>query len=31
VHFFLMIAAVAATAAAIIWTLHWPLRRVLRD
>jgi POT family proton-dependent oligopeptide transporter len=31
VNFFLMIAAVAATAAAIIWALHWPLRRVLRD
>ena len=29
--FFLMIAAVAATAAVIIWALHWPLRRVLRD
>ena len=31
VDFFLMIAAVAAAAAAIIWALHWPLRRVLRD
>jgi POT family proton-dependent oligopeptide transporter len=31
VNFFLMIAAVAAAAAAIIWALHWPLRRVLRD
>jgi POT family proton-dependent oligopeptide transporter len=30
-HFFLMIAAVAAAAAVIIWALHWPLRRVLRD
>jgi POT family proton-dependent oligopeptide transporter len=31
VNFFLMIAAVAAAAAIIIWALHWPLRRVLRD
>jgi hypothetical protein len=31
VSFFLMIAAVAAAAAVIIWLLHWPLRSVLRD
>ena len=30
-NFFLMIAAVAAAAAGIIWLLHWPLRSVLRD
>jgi POT family proton-dependent oligopeptide transporter len=30
-NFFLMIAAVAAAAAVIIWALHWPLRSVLRD
>ena len=29
--FFLMIAAVAAGAAVIIWLLHWPLRAMLRD
>jgi POT family proton-dependent oligopeptide transporter len=31
VSFFLMIAAVAAGAAVIIWLLHWPLKSVLRD
>jgi POT family proton-dependent oligopeptide transporter len=31
VSFFLMIAAVAAGAAVIIWALNWPLKSVLRD
>jgi POT family proton-dependent oligopeptide transporter len=31
VNFFLMIAAVAAGAAVIIWLLHWPLKSALRD
>jgi POT family proton-dependent oligopeptide transporter len=31
VSFFLMIAAVAAGAAVIIWVLHWPLKSVLKD
>ena len=30
-RFFLMIAAIAAIAGVVIFALHWPLRRVLRD
>jgi POT family proton-dependent oligopeptide transporter len=31
VDFFLMIAAIAAGAAVVIWLLHWPLKSVLRE